>query len=201
VPYRDGVNDPGNGSGAGGAPPDQNERPWAITEPGQLVGRGHGAGDVLEAWRWRVLERGAGLLLIEAHLPEQLKNPQGQLFGGFTTTYIDFVSLHTVHASDGTADPTSPRDWLTTINLRCDYFEPIVEETFTIRGELINQRGATSLVSTRFFQGHTMAAHGLATLRKVPIEAPRDEVPIEAPRDEVPIEAPRDDVPIEGDGG
>ena len=147
-------------------------RPWAATEPDRLVGRGHGAGDVLEAWRWRVQQRAAGLLVVEAHLPEQLKNPEGQLFGGFTTAYIDFVALHTVHASDAGSDPSSRRDWLTTLNLRCDYFEPIVDETFTIRGELINQRGMNSLVSTKFYQGDIMAAHGLATLRKVPIVAP-----------------------------
>ncbi|MEM9564702.1 MAG: PaaI family thioesterase [Actinomycetota bacterium] len=148
------------------------DRPWAVTEPGRLVGRGHGAGDVLEAWQWRVLDRADGLLEVECHLPERLKNPQGQLFGGFTTTYIDFVSLHTVHSTDGDRDPSSPRDWLTTLNLHCDYFEPIISETFTVRGEVVNQRGANFLVSTRFFQGDTMAAHGLATLRRVPVETP-----------------------------
>lgn len=144
-------------------------------EPDRLVEKGHGAGDILEAWRWRVLERGQGHLVVEADLPDSLKNPQGQLFGGFTTAYIDFVSLHTVHASDGDdRDPSSPRDWLTTLNLHCDYFEPIVDPTFTIRGEVLNQRGMNYLVSTKFFQGgpgdtSTMAAHGLATLRRVPI--------------------------------
>ena len=129
---------------------------------------------MLEAWRWRVLERSVGLLVVECHLPEMLMNPQGQLFGGFTTTYIDFVSLHTVHSSDPDHDPSSPRDWLTTLNLHCDYFEPITEETFTVRGEVLNQRGANSLVSTKFFQGRTMAAHGLATLRRVPVETPKE---------------------------
>lgn len=150
------------------APAPDPDRPWVTSDPERLVGRGHGAGDVLEAWRWRVRERGAGVLVVEAPLPDGLKNPQGQLFGGFTTTYVDFVALHTVHAADPDRDPTSPRDWLTTLNLRCDYFEPIVDETFTIRGEVINQRGATSLVSTSFFQGDSMAAHGLVTLRKAP---------------------------------
>ncbi len=152
-----------------GPAPAEEARPWAASDPEQLVGRGHGAGDILEAWKWRVLERGAGVLVVEAHLPDQLKNPQGQLFGGFTTAYIDFVSLHTVHASDDDLDPSSPRDWLTTLNLRCDYFEPIVDETFTIRGQVTNQRGANSLVSTEFHQGAVMAAYGLATLRRVPI--------------------------------
>lgn len=156
-------------------------RPWAATEADRLVGKGHGAGDILEAWRWRVLERGRGHLVVEAHLPDRLKNPQGQLFGGFTTAYIDFVSLHTVHANDDgegpRRDPSSPGDWLTTLNLHCDYFEPIVDPTFIISGELLNQRGMNSLVSTKFFQGdptgtQTMAAHGLATLRRVPVVAP-----------------------------
>lgn len=144
------------------------DRPWAATEVGQLVSKGHSAGDVLEAWKWKILDEQRGLLVIEAHLPDRLKNPQGQLFGGFTPTYVDFVSLYTVHTGDADRDPTTPRSWLSTINMRCDYFEPIVEPTFTVRGELINQRGLTSLVSTKFFQGEVMAAHALTTLRAIP---------------------------------
>ncbi len=151
----------------GSSAPDPT-RPWQTADPERLVDPGHGAGDVLEAWRWRVLERGSGLLRVEAHLPPALLNPQRQLFGGFTTTYIDFVSLHTVNADDRSRDPAAPRDWLTTINLRCDYYEPIVEGTFTIRGEVEHQRGRTFLVSTRFEQFGTLAAHGLTTLRRLP---------------------------------
>jgi acyl-coenzyme A thioesterase PaaI-like protein len=153
---------PRNGGGDG------SNRPWADTEVGQLVAKGHGAGDVLEAWRWKILDEAPGLLVVEAHLPDQLRNPQGQLFGGFTPTYVDFVSLYTVHTGDPDRDPTSERSWLTTINMRCDYFEPIVERTFVIRGELVNQRGLTSLVATRFYQGDVMAAHALTTLRALP---------------------------------
>ncbi len=147
---------------------DATNRPWADTEPGQLVAKGHGAGDVLEAWKWRVLEESPGLLVVEAGLPQSLMNPQGQLFGGFTPSYVDFVSLYTVHTGDPDRDPTSPRHWLTTINMRCDYFEPIVGPTFMVRGELVNQRGLTSLVSTKFFQDETMAAHAITTLRAMP---------------------------------
>ena len=95
---------------------DENNRPWADIEPGQLVAKGHGAGDVLEAWRWKVLEESPGLLVIEAGLPASLMNPQGQLFGGFTPSYVDFVSLYTVHTGDPDRDPTSPRHWLTPLN-------------------------------------------------------------------------------------
>jgi hypothetical protein len=42
---------------------------------------GHGAGDLLEAYKWRILDERPGLLQVQVHLPESLKNPQGQLFG------------------------------------------------------------------------------------------------------------------------
>ncbi len=151
---------------------DTSDRPWAQTEAGQLIASGHGAGDLLEAPQWRIVDRQSGLLIVDVHLPEALKNPQGQLFGGFTPTYVDMVSLYTVHSVESGDDPTSPRSWLTTINMRCDYFEPIVEERFIIRGEIINQRGLTSLVSTKFFQGDVMAAHAMTTLRQLPNVTP-----------------------------
>jgi acyl-coenzyme A thioesterase PaaI-like protein len=152
------------------------DRPWAETDPEQLVAPGHAAGDVLEAWNWRVLERSHGRLLIEVDLPESLKNPQGQLFGGFTPTYVDFVSIFTMNSHDpGTAPPE--QSWVTTINMRCDYFEPIMGPTFTILGEVVNRRGKTALVSTKFFVGtdpgdETMAAHAITTLRQLDIAAP-----------------------------
>ena len=138
-------------------------QPWANPEPGRLIGKGHNAGDLLEAWKWPVLERASGMLVVEAHLPEHLKNPKGQLFGGFTPTYVDLVSLYAVHAGD--ADNGRPRQFLNTINMRCDYFEPVLGPTFTIRGELENQRGKTSLISTKFFDGETMLVHAITTMR------------------------------------
>jgi acyl-coenzyme A thioesterase PaaI-like protein len=144
------------------------KRPWVETEPGQLIAKGHGAGDLLEACNWLILDEQPGRLVLEVQLPQSLKNPQGQLFGGFTPTYVDMVSLYTVHAGDPDRDPTSPRSWLTTINMRCDYFEPIVNDTFVIKGEVVNQRGLTSLVSTKFFQDDVMAAHAVTTIRELP---------------------------------
>jgi len=143
-------------------------RPWAQTEPGQLIAKGHGAGDLLEAYKWTILEESPGLLVVQVHLPVALKNPQGQLFGGFTPTYVDMVSLYTAHTANSGKDPTSPKSWLTTINMRCDYYEPIVQNTFSIRGEIVNQRGLTSLISTKFFQDDVMAAHALTTIRELP---------------------------------
>lgn len=143
------------------------DRPWAQTKPGQLIAPGHGAGDLIEAHKWKILDEQPGVLVVQVHLPHHLKNPQGQLFGGFTPTYVDMVSLFTVHAGVPD-DPTSPRNWLTTINMRCDYYEPIIADEFIIRGELVNQRGLTSLVATKFFQSDTMAAHALTTIRELP---------------------------------
>ena len=136
-------------------------RPWADDIPeGRLVNRGHSAGDVLEAHQWRVLERAPGLLRVECHLPSDLLNPRGQLFGGFTGTYVDFVALYTLRG-----DPTSPRGFQSTINMRIDYFEPIVGPTFEVQGRLINERGKNALVETRFMQGDTMAVYAIATMR------------------------------------
>ncbi len=137
--------------------------PWADPEPGRLMAKGHSAGDTLEAWRWPVLERGDGILVVEAHLPDHLKNPKGQLFGGFTPTYVDLVSLFTVHTAD--VHRGSERHFLSTINMRCDYFEPIMGPSFVIEGRLVNQRGKTSLVATTFRDADTMLAHAITTLR------------------------------------
>ena len=109
-----------------------------------------------------MLERSNGVLRIEAHLPEALLNPRRQLFGGFTGTYVDFVSLYTLRG-----DPTSPRGFQSTLNLRIDYFEPIIGPTFEIQGRIVNERGKNALVETRFFQDGVLAVFAIATLRDV----------------------------------
>lgn len=148
------------------------DRPFQPTSPAQLVAPGHAAGDILDAPDWRLIRREHGVLEVEADLPDRLKNPQGQLFGGFTPTYVDFVSIFTLQTLDLDQDPSAPKSWVTTINMRCDYFEPIVEPTFRIVGQVVNQRGKNALVSTSFFQGETMAAHALTTLRQLDITVP-----------------------------
>src|SRR6266545_1894315 len=78
-------------------------RPWAPPPPGRLVGRGHPAGDFLEAWAWDLLDEAPGYLRIEAELPHHVRNPRGQLFGGFTPTYVDLLALFTVRAGESRA--------------------------------------------------------------------------------------------------
>src|SRR3954447_22325669 len=98
---------------------------WRTHAPGRVIGRGHPAGDFLEAYNWELLEERPGYLRIEAGLPDQVKNPRGQLFGGFAPTYVDLVALFTVRSGpDRATAATGPRRWLATTNMRIDYFEP-----------------------------------------------------------------------------
>jgi len=145
-------------------------RAWRDPEPGRVIGRGHPAGDFLEAYEWRLLERRAGYLRIEAGLPAQVRNPRGQLFGGFTPTYVDMIALMTVNA--GVDRASLPPRWLATTNMRVDYFEPIVGPTFTIESQLEKRRGRTCFVITRFFQDDELAAHAVTTMREVALDRP-----------------------------
>ena len=145
---------------------------WVRPEPGRLVGRGHTAGDLLEAYEWLVLEKRAGYLRLECGLPPQVRNPRGQLFGGFTPTYVDMVALFTVHAGEGIGADGPPRRWLATTQMRLDYFEPITGPTFVVESELEKQRGRTHFVLTRFFQDDELAVLAATTIREKAVERP-----------------------------
>lgn len=144
-------------------------RAWLTRQPGQLIGKGHPAGDFLEAYDWALLEEGAGVLRVRAHLPAHVKNPRGQLFGGFTPTYIDLIALLTVRA--GEAEEVRFRTWLATTNMRVDYFEPILGPQFIIDSRLLKARGRTRFVETRFFDPQdTLAVFALTTMREVALD-------------------------------
>ena len=148
---------------------------WAKPEPGRLVGRGHTAGDLLEAYDWVVLEKRAGYLRLECGLPPQVRNPRGQLFGGFTPTYVDMVALFTVHAGEGIGADGPPRRWLATTHMSLDYFEPITGPKFLIESELEKQRGRTHKILTRFYQDDELAVLAATTIREKPFTpAPSD---------------------------
>lgn len=151
-------------------------RAWASRKPGQLLGKGHPAGDFLEADRWVVLEESPGLLKIRAHVPQQVRNPRGQLFGGFTPTYVDLVALFTVRAGEKRVEDRF-RTWLATTNMRVDYFEPIVGPEFLMESRLVKRRGRTCFVETRFFDpADTLAAFALTTMRELPHDRPLGDV-------------------------
>jgi len=141
---------------------------WRNPPPGRVLGRGHPAGDFLEAYDWVVLEEEMGHLRLEASLPERVRNPRGQLFGGFTPTYVDLVALLTVRAGHGRSSPRRPA-WLATTNLRVDYFEPIVGPTFVIDSRLERRRARTHFVATRFYQDGELAVFALTTMRLVDV--------------------------------
>jgi len=143
---------------------------WRHPEPGRLIGKGHPAGDFLAAYEWSVLEERPGYLRIEAGLPDRVRNPRGQLFGGFTPTYVDMVALRTVHA--GLDPATRANTWLATTNMRVDYFEPITGPTFVIESEVEKRRGRTCFVVTRFFQDDELAAYAVTTMRQVATDRP-----------------------------
>ena len=147
-------------------------RAWLARKPGQLIGKGHPAGDFLEAYEWKLETEKDGFLRIRAHLPEHVKNPRGQLFGGFTPTYIDLVALLTVRASSQ-PDAMRFRTWLATTNMRVDYFEPVVGPHFVIESRLLKKRGRTRFVETRFFDPEdTLAVFAITTMREVSLDRP-----------------------------
>lgn len=133
--------------------------------PERLVGKGHPAGDFLEAYDWIVVDEEVDRLRIDAHLPAQVLNPRGQLFGGFTPTYVDLVSLHANRAGPDRNAPDRPRFWTATINMRVDYFEPITGPRFVIEAIVENRRGQTSLVATRMYQDGVLATYAITTMR------------------------------------
>lgn len=151
---------------------DQQSHPWVMPPPGRLVGKGHPAGDFLEAWQWSITDEAPGHLRLDAHLPDHVRNPRGQLFGGFTPTYVDLVALFTVRAGPDRTNPEVPRGWLATTNLRVDYFEPITGPRFTIDSTVEKRRGRTHFVVTRFLQDGDLAAHAQTTMREMAPDRP-----------------------------
>lgn len=137
-------------------------RAWHTDDPERLVGRGHPVGDFLEAWAWRVLERGPDRLRVRAALPDRVKNPRGELFGGFTPTYVDFFSLHVLQTS---RPEGAPRRWLSTASLRVEYFAPIVGPEFELSGRVVSRTGRTGFVENEFRDASgALCALGHATL-------------------------------------
>lgn len=149
--------------------PEQLLRVLRPDEPNRVIGRGHPVGDILEAYDWEVLDRGLGRLHVSAHLPAAVRNPRGQLFGGFTGTYVDFMALFTFWAGRE-QERGEQRRWLATLNMRIDYFRPVTGPRFEMDGRIVHRRGGTGMVETRFFEpgeapGGDPLVFGYTTLR------------------------------------
>jgi acyl-coenzyme A thioesterase PaaI-like protein len=138
---------------------------WAKPAAGKLMGRGHNAGDLLEAYDWEVIERDDGLLRVGVHLPDHLRNPKGELFGGFTPTYVDLLALHTYWAG---REPTPGLPWLATLNMRVDFYAPVRGPRFEIEGRVVARRGKMTFVEARFYNPHGEAlVYAYTTLKEV----------------------------------
>jgi acyl-coenzyme A thioesterase PaaI-like protein len=119
---------------------------WRNPLPGRLMGPGHPAGDFLDGPDWRVLEESTGRLVVDVPLVPGVKNFRGQLFGGFAPAYIDLIALRTVSAGTGEGS----HGWLLTLNLHVEFFEPVEGPRFVIESTIVNRRGRTIFVETRF---------------------------------------------------
>jgi uncharacterized protein (TIGR00369 family) len=144
---------------SGGAGP---KRPSLFPEPGRVIGPGHAAGDFLGAPEWRVLEQRDGFVRIDAAVPARLRNPRGQLFGGFTGVYADLVALFTTRAGE----PRGVwRGWLATSNMRVDYLRPVTGERILLEGRLLHRGRRSHLVEVRLLDPDgTPLAHALVTM-------------------------------------
>ena len=125
---------------------------------------GHNAGDLVESTKWTVLKEERGLVEVEAHLPDHLMNPRKQLFGGFTGTYVDMISLY---ACRTLFDKNSDFLWSATVNMRIDYLAPVLGPRFRMSGEVVNDGRSTCLVASTFtdLDGNKLV-YAITTLRK-----------------------------------
>ncbi|NKB32316.1 MAG: hypothetical protein GKR91_04390 [Pseudomonadales bacterium] len=125
---------------------------------------GHNAGDLVESPKWKILKEEAGLVEVDAHLPGHLLNPRNQMFGGFHGTYVDMISLYAVRTL---FNEQNQFKWSSTVNMRIDYFAPVMGPRFLLRGEVINDGRTTCLVATTFsdFDGNKLV-YAITTLKK-----------------------------------
>jgi len=129
-----------------------------------FMNSGHNAGDLVESNQWKILTLQPGLVEVDVHLPDQLKNPRDQLFGGFTGTYVDMLAIWAVRSK---FDDEDGMGWATTINMRVDYLAPVNGPRFRLRGELINDGKSTCLASVEFFDREgNLLVYSITTLKK-----------------------------------
>jgi acyl-coenzyme A thioesterase PaaI-like protein len=145
-------------------------RAWDESAPGRLLGPGHRIADFLDAPSWRVREQGGGRLVVQATLPRELQNYRGQLFGGFTGAYVDFIGLALVRQQLSVQERAV--FGLTTLNMRIEYYEPVVGPHFLLEAQILKQRGRNSFLDIHFRspKGVLLVAASVA-LRRLEIPA------------------------------
>ena len=119
---------------------------------------------ILEPKEWKVDIVDPGWINVEAKLPATLLNARNELYGGFTGTYIDTISLMTAR----TLYSENDKVWFPTVNMRIDYFSPVKGPAFKLEGFVINNGKSTCLVSTTFYdQDDNKLVYAITTLRKL----------------------------------
>jgi len=130
----------------------------------RFMRHGHAGGDFVEASKWNILQEKRGYVEMDVHLPQHLLNPFGQLFGGFTGTYVDMAAIYVVRTIY-VGQPGYTRSH--TVNMRIDYLEPVLGPRFRLVGELIKDGRSTCLVATSFFDFEgTRLVYAITTLRQ-----------------------------------
>jgi uncharacterized protein (TIGR00369 family) len=123
--------------------------------------RNHNAARLLGAYDWKILAIEPGKLKLECQLPAEVLNLGGSLFGGFTPTYVDLISIWTCMTTLG-----GEFAWLSTVRLEVNYFEPIIAG-FRVEAIVRNVRKRDYLVETAFRDDDgKLLALGMTTLRK-----------------------------------
>jgi acyl-coenzyme A thioesterase PaaI-like protein len=123
-------------------------------------------GEHFDVANWKIITDEPGCMRVEVPLHPWLRNPLGQLFGGFTPSYADILSTRVVRGSDRVLRESSI--WYATTGVRVDYLEPIVDDSFQIECQLLKARGKSMLVETKFYQGEVLAAFAVMTLLTIP---------------------------------
>jgi acyl-coenzyme A thioesterase PaaI-like protein len=111
---------------------------------------------------WKVLSEQPGYVRVDVPLHPWLRNPLGQLFGGFTGSYADMLTYRVARSGDPTARDAS--SWYATTGMRVDYLEPITAERFQVECQLLKARGKSVLTEARFYQGDVLAAFAVTTM-------------------------------------
>jgi len=111
---------------------------------------------------WSILIDEPGRLRVEVPVLPRLRNPRGQLFGGYTPAYADIMAFRVARGMNGNvADPST---WYATTGMRVDYLEAIVADSFEIECTMLRARGRNRITETSFFQDGQLAAFAVTTL-------------------------------------
>ncbi|MEM9408321.1 MAG: PaaI family thioesterase [Acidobacteriota bacterium] len=145
----------------------QMRRAWIAPPEGRVIGPGHPAGDLIGAPDWQLLREELGELELAVDLPDALRNPRGNLFGGFLPTYVDLVALLTARA--GTDRSTA--GWMMTANMSVEYLAPVTGPHFRIHSQVAHRGRRTFLIDTRFF-GAEEELCAIAMTKLLAVEAP-----------------------------